>query len=65
MVAVLTRSIDTGDSKILSGTLEAETTTSLPSVKEGSNETSTPVFAALTVTSLFANPTEENTNVTG
>ena len=41
MVAALTRSIDTGDSKILSGTLEAATTTSSPRVNEGSKATET------------------------
>ena len=65
MAAVLTRSIDTGDSKILSGTLDAATTTSSPKVNDGSNATDTSVLADLTVTSLFEKPTEENTKVTG
>ena len=50
----------TGDSRILSATLEADTTTSEPNTKEGLSVTFT-LLVASTVTSLDSNPTDENT----
>ena len=65
MAALLILSIDTGDSRILSGTREAATTTSSPRVKEVANSTEIISLLVFTTTSLLAYPTEEKTKVIG
>ena len=65
MVAALTRSIDTGDSRIRVATLVADTTISWPSELAVVSVTSTAAEADVTFTSLVSKPIEETTNVTG
>ena len=62
MVELLIFSIVTGDSRILSPTLEAATTTSEPKTYVGLSVTFT-LFDASTATSLDSKPTEVNTKV--
>ena len=65
MDARLTRSIDTGDSRIFVGVLVADTTTSSPKVEEGFNETDFISPAAATLTSVMPKPMEEKRMLTG
>ena len=61
---MLILSIVTGDSKILSETLDAATTTSEPNTKLGLRFT-VMFEKSVTLTSLLSKPTEEKTNVNG
>jgi hypothetical protein len=65
MAAAPTLSMDTGDSRIRSGTRLAATTTSVPSRELGLNEMCKGSEALLTDTSCNSNPMEEKTRVIG